>query len=228
MANIKLVLKGRLSWKILGMSLLGGAVVGLLPGAHSLRAQTTGRERPGESAAPVKVEVVRRSQGAYLIAPNDVISIKVFQEEQLDTTARVARDGSLSLPMVGNVSIGSRTLPDATAVIAGAFKEYLVHPQVVLRIVEYSKRRFTVLGQVGRPGIYEIPDEATLSLLEGIGLAGGYSRIANPSRVTVKRSLPGGGEEIFKLDAKQMARSKNAPGFILQAGDTVVVEESLF
>jgi hypothetical protein len=65
-------------------------------------------------------------------------------------------------------------------------------------------------------------------LLEGIGLAGGYTRLANSSRITVKRSLPGMPEHVFKLDARQMARGKNAPRFLLQPGDTVMVEESLF
>ncbi|MEI6873106.1 MAG: polysaccharide biosynthesis/export family protein [Verrucomicrobiota bacterium] len=228
MAIINLVFRGLMPCRVLWVWILGGAVSSLILVGHHLSAQTVGRERSGESGAPLRVEVVRRVQGPYVIAPNDVILIKVFQEDQLDTTARVARDGSVSLPMVGSVMVGSRTLTEATAVVASALKEYLVHPQVGIRVLEYSKRRFTVLGQVGRPGIYEMPDDATLSLLEGIGLAGGYSRIANPSRVTVKRSSPSGGEEIFKLDAKQMARSKNAPGFILQAGDTVMVEESLF
>ena len=190
-------------------------------GEASLIAQST-------LSAPTRVEVVRRSSGGYAITPGDLILVKVFQEDELDTTARVAKDGCISFPMVGSVVIGGKTLAEATAVLGAALKEYLVHPQVTMRIMDYSKRRFTVLGQVNRPGIYDIPDDAALSLLEGIGLAGGYSRIANSSRVTVKRSTAGGGEEIFKLDAKQMARSKGAPGFVLQAGDTVVVEESLF
>ncbi len=99
---------------------------------------------------------------------------------------------------------------------------------MAVRVVEYTKRKFTVLGQVNRPGTFDLPDDAPLSLLEGIGLAGGYTRLANSSRVTVKRSLPGTAEQVFKLDARQMARGKNAPRFQLQPGDTVMVEESLF
>ncbi len=213
---------------IAGRLLLAGCAAGnFFEGAASLSAQAT-RERGLDLGVPARVEVVRRSSGGYAITPGDLVLVKVFQEDELDTTARVAKDGFISFPMVGSVMIGGKTLAEATALLGAALKEYLVHPQVTVRIMDYSKRRFTVLGQVNRPGIYDIPDDASLSLLEGIGLAGGYSRIANPSRVTVKRSTVAGGEEIFKLDAKQMARSKGAPGFALQAGDTVVVEESLF
>ena len=118
-------------------------------------------------------------------------------------------------------------MPEAAAAISQALKDYLVHPQVALRIVDYSKKRFTVLGQVNRPGTFDLPDESPLSLLEGIGLAGGYSRIANPSKVIVKRRGPGG-EQVFHLNAKQMAKGSATPSFQILPGDTVVVEESLF
>jgi protein involved in polysaccharide export with SLBB domain len=206
-----------------------GCVFMFLTGESSLLwAQTPAGVSPADPTVPTRVEVVRKIPSSYALAPNDLLYIKVFQEEELDTTARVSKDGTITFPLVGSVLLGGRSLGEAVAVLSLALKEYLVHPQVSVRIMEYSKRRITVLGQVNRPGIYDIPEDSYLTLLEGIGLAGGYSRIANPSKVTVKRSSSGGGEEVFKLDAKQMARSRGAPSFLLQAGDTVVVEESLF
>jgi len=186
------------------------------------------------SGTPQKVEKVERVEPVasvspgYRLASNDLIHIKVFQEEELETVARVGRDGTIPFPMLGAISVGGKTLPETSGAITLALKEYLVRPQVAVRVVEYTKRKFTVLGQVNRPGTFDLPDESPLSLLEGIGLAGGYTRLANSSRITVKRSLPGMPEQVFKLDARQMARGKNAPRFLLQPGDTVMVEESLF
>jgi protein involved in polysaccharide export with SLBB domain len=177
---------------------------------------------------PPKVEAVASPVLGYRLASNDLIHIRVFQEEELETVARVGRDGTIPFPLLGTVGVGGKTLPEATAAVTHALKEYLIRPQVAVRVVEYTKRKFTVLGQVNRPGTFDMPDDAPLSLLEGIGLAGGYTRLANSSRVTVKRSLPGMPEQVFKLDAREMARGKNAPRFQLQAGDTVMVEESLF
>jgi polysaccharide export outer membrane protein len=179
-------------------------------------------------AAPPKVEPAANAAPGYRLTCNDLIHIKVFQEDELETVARVGRDGTIPFPMLGTLSVGGKTLPETTAAVTLALKDYLVRPQVAVRVVEYTKRKFTVLGQVNRPGTFDLPDDAPLSLLEGIGLAGGYTRLANSSRVTVKRSLPGAGEQVFKLDARQMARAKNAPRFQLQPGDTVMVEESLF
>ena len=214
-----------------GMLCLG---VGLLGFAGLADAQGIARPQPVSSAAPRKVEKVEKVESApsvhpgYRLSSNDLIHIKVFQEEELETVARVGRDGTIPFPLLGIISIGGKTLPETTSALTLALKEYLVRPQVAVRVVEYTKRKFTVLGQVNRPGTFDLPDDAPLSLLEGIGLAGGYTRLANSSRVTVKRSLPGLPEQVFKLDARQMARSKDAPGFQLQPGDTVMVEESLF
>jgi polysaccharide export outer membrane protein len=157
-----------------------------------------------------------------------LIQIQVFQEDELHTTARVGKDGRITFPLLGGVVVGGKTIPETASTITQALKEYIVRPQVAVRILEYTKRRFTVLGQVNRPGTFELPEENPLSLLEAIGMAGGYSRIANPSRVTVKRHSPNGSEEVFRLDAKQMAKSRRAAPFIIQSGDTLVIDESLF
>ncbi len=148
---------------------------------------------------PQKVEAARPPSGGYRLAASDLINIRVFQEDELESTARVGKDGSIPFPLIGSIMVGGKTVPETAAALTVALREYLTHPQVAVRIMDYSKRRFTVLGQVNRPGTFDLPDENPLTLLEGIGMAGGYSRIANPSRVTVKRTNPTGGEQVFKL-----------------------------
>jgi protein involved in polysaccharide export with SLBB domain len=215
---------------LLPTGLLCGALVGQLLPVPACLGQKAPVQKvvPPSLFTPQKVELAASGSTGYRLASNDLIHIKVFQEDELETVARVGRDGTIPFPMLGTLSVGGKTLPETTSAVTLALKDYLVRPQVAVRVVEYTKRKFTVLGQVNRPGTFDLPDDAPLSLLEGIGLAGGYTRLANSSRVTVKRSLPGAAEQIFKLDARQMARGKNAPRFQLQPGDTVMVEESLF
>jgi protein involved in polysaccharide export with SLBB domain len=66
-----------------------------------------------------------------------------------------------------------------------------------------------------------------LTLLQAIGRGGGYTRIANPASVTVKRQA-NGRETILKLNAKTMAKQGDAEPFTLLPGDTVIVAESIF
>ena len=56
-------------------------------------------------------------------------------------------------------------------------------------LLGYAKRRFSILGQVNRPGSYEMPESSPggIDLLEAIAMAGGYTRIAAPERITVRR-----------------------------------------
>ena len=193
----------------------------------ALAQNTPPAQKPFSTTAPQKTDPARSPTAGYRLASNDTVNIQVFQEDELQTTARIGKDGSIPFPLVGPISLGGRTVPEAASAVSQALKDYLVHPQVALRIVDYSKKRFTVLGQVNRPGTFDLPDESPLSLLEGIGMAGGYSRIANPSKVIVKRRGLGG-EQVFHLNAKQMAKGSAVPSFQILPGDTVVVEESLF
>lgn len=164
----------------------------------------------------------------YRISEHDVVQFKVYQESDLDTTARVAKDGTIAFPLIGAVQIGGRTAQEAAQFVQDRLREYLVKPQVSIRITEYSKRRFTVLGQVAKPGTYDLPDDGKVNLIEAIGMAGGYTRSARPSRVTLKRVGKNGQETTFKLDAKSMAVEKGSPRFEVLPGDTIVVAESLF
>lgn len=162
----------------------------------------------------------------YRLTAQDVVQIKVFQETDLETTARISKDGTIPFPLIGSVSLGGRTVQEAGNTIREKLKEYLVNPQITLKITEYSKRRFTVLGQVGRPGTYDFPDDTTMNLLEAIGMAGGYTRIANPGSIILKRQV-NGQEVIYKLNAKSMSKDEATKRFEIQPGDTILVGESI-
>ena len=166
--------------------------------------------------------------GNYVLSPNDVIQLKVFREPDLETKVRIGKDGSASFPLIGNLIIGGKKLEEATRIIETSLnKDYLVNPQVSISIVEYAKRRFTVLGQVQRPGNYEIPNEEKVTLLQAIGMAGGYTRLAEPSRITVKRQVAGK-ETMFQLNARAMAKDNGSQPFEIQPEDTITAGERIF
>ena len=162
----------------------------------------------------------------YRLAANDLIHVKVFQEDELESTVRISKDGTIQFPLVGSARVGGRTVQEAAQTLEAALRDYLTRPQVSIRVMEYSKRRFTVLGQVMKPGAYEMPEDQSLNLLEAIGVAGGYTRIANPAKVVLKRRV-NGVETIFKLNAKAMATEGESKRFDILPGDTILVGESI-
>jgi len=165
---------------------------------------------------------------SYVLAPNDLVNVKVFQEDDLESKVRVSRSGTITLPLIGEIRVGGKTPQQAARVISDAYaKGYLINPQVTLNVLNFAKYRVTVLGQVQRPGSYDFPNRERLTLLEAIGLAGGYTRGANPSRVLIKRVIQGR-ELVYQLDAKKMASEDKSAAFEILAGDVVTVSESRF
>lgn len=176
-----------------------------------------------QTAAPL---VKNQPSANYRLNANDLIHIKVFQEEELEAMVRLSKDGTIQFPMIGSARVGGQTVQEAAQTLEAALREYLVRPQVAIRITEYSKRRFTVLGQVMKPGAYDMPEDLSVNLLEAIGIAGGYTRIANPAKVILKRRV-NGAETIFKLNAKTMATEGENKRFDILPGDTILVGESI-
>jgi protein involved in polysaccharide export with SLBB domain len=83
------------------------------------------------------------------------------------------------------------------------------------------------LGQVNKPGTYPIEGNESISLLQAIGMAGGYTRIANPGKVVVKRAEDGI-EKVYNFNAKKMARTATDSTFRIMPGDVITVAESIF
>jgi len=162
----------------------------------------------------------------YQLTAQDVISVVVFNEPELSVQARVDKDGAINMPLVGLVRIMGQNIRDASKTIESALREYLVKPQASVTILLYTKRRITVLGQVNKPGTIDLPDESAVDLMEAIGMAGGFSRIAN-DKITVTRTV-NGREEVLKLDSKAMRKDGSIKRFLVLPGDTISVGERLF
>ena len=169
------------------------------------------------------------AQDNYKLSPNDVLDFKVFQESDLDAQVRVAGDGTAIFPLIGSVGLGGKSLAEATAILRQHYLNgYLVNPQISLLVQTYSKRTFTILGQVGRPGSFEIGSNQTLTLFEAIGMAGGYSRIADPGKITIRRR-ESGQDQIFHVNGKRAGKDGlGAEDFMVKAGDVITVAESIF
>ena len=206
--------------------------VGPVMGAETRIPAAPAPVRPPSTApaapAVVPAAVPHTASAAYILAPNDVVQMKVYQEDDMETKVRISKDGTASFPLIGAVNIGGRSVEQAAAIVRQLLdRDFLVNPQVTLSVVESSKRRFTVLGQVQKPGTFEIPSEESATLLQAIAMAGGYTRLANPGKVTITRTHAGQ-KMSYTLDARSLASDANVKGFEIQADDTITVHERFF
>ena len=162
------------------------------------------------------------------LSPNDVISVTVYQEDDLATKTIIDKNGMVMLPLLGQVKVGGMTTGQATERIQQLYnKDYLVNPQVNLIVEQFAERRFAVLGQVQHPGSFDFPQNEPVNLLEAIAIAGGYTRLGAPSNVDVRR-IENGFPKIYHLDANEMSKdSKQAP-FEILSDDIIIVGERNF
>ena len=164
----------------------------------------------------------------YELAPGDAVAISVFREPDLTTQQRLSRDGSINFPLLGVVRIGGKTTNDAAALITSLLKQgYLIHPQVSVSILDYAKIKFTVLGQVAAPGAFEMSADQSVDLLTAIARAGGFTRIADPTSVVIRRVI-NGQEETLKVDAKKLVKGGKSERFLIFPNDMISVGESIF
>jgi polysaccharide biosynthesis/export protein len=166
----------------------------------------------------------------YILSANDQVAVEVFGEDDLRTNARLNGEGNLSVPLLGSVHLAGLTLTQAAARLTDLYgRDYLVNPRVNVMLVGYAKRRFTMLGQINHPGSYDMPDGSPegIDLLEAIAMAGGYTRIAAPERISVRRHSKSGRDEIIRVDAKRLARGDRG-NFTVLPGDAITVGESIF
>ena len=211
---------------------------GLLPGFLSaqIAPTTSGSSRPSTSIStpPAAVSSSAFGGGAsapvgYILSPNDQVAVEVFGEEDLRTNGRLNPEGNLSVPLLGSIHLGGLTLTQAASRLTELYgRDYLVNPKINVVLIGYAKRRYSILGQVNRPGSYEMPDSSPggIDLLEAVAVAGGYTRIAAPERITVRRHS-GNGDQILKVNAKRFSKGSGG-SFLILPGDAITVGESIF
>jgi len=162
----------------------------------------------------------------YILSPNDQVGVEVFGEDDLRANGRLSPEGNLNVPLLGSIHLAGLTPTQAASRLTELYsRDYLVNPKINVTLVSYGSRRFTMLGQIGHPGIFEMAPEG-IDLLEAVAMAGGYTRIAAPERITVRRHTASG-EQIIKVNAKRFTKGKGG-GFRVEPGDTITVGESIF
>ena len=164
----------------------------------------------------------------YRLHPMDLIKVQVFQEPDLDRDLRISRDCTIVVPLVGVVDVRNLTVRDTELLLTDLFKkDFLVNPQINITVTEYTPRTVNVLGAVNNPGSVVVPPEKDLSLLDAVARSGGFSRLANRTKVSLTRTLANGQTENFTVNADQLMTGDNSNRWLVQDGDIIYVPERM-
>jgi len=179
------------------------------------------------AGADAPIPSLMAGEGDYILAPGDTLDLMVYREPDLGMRSKIAKDGRVQLPLLGEVKVAGMSVRDAQEQIRKLYDaDYLVDPQIYLNISSYTQRKITVIGQVARPGSYELQGNESLGILEAIGMAGGFTRIADTKNVVVKRRT-GDKVETIKVNTKRLESSEGG-SFQVLPGDILTVGESWY
>lgn len=162
----------------------------------------------------------------YMLRPADILQVKVFQEEDLTREASVSQEYTISLPLIGTVDVRNRSARQVEEAIRQLYdRDFIVNPQVSLIVLKYAERSVNVIGSVNSPQAVPFPPERGLTLLEAIARAGGFSRLADRSKVSITRTDEKGVNTTFTVNAEKLIGGKSANLWSLQVNDVVNVPE---
>jgi polysaccharide export outer membrane protein len=141
------------------------------------------KTKPNVSA--VGKEKVNPAVTEYTVSEEDVLKISVWQNPDLDQEVIVRPDGKISFPLIGDVLTKGMTITELDQEITSKLGEFVRSPEVSISLTKIGGSKIIVLGEVMKPGIVAVTGAKTV--LEAIGLAGGFTRDAVPSSVILIR-----------------------------------------
>lgn len=158
-----------------------------------------------------------------LVAENDLLEVDVFQVDELDKTVRVNPNGSIALPLIGELQAKGKTIPQLESDIEASYRtKYLQNPEVSVFMKESAGQKVTVDGAVNKPGIYSV--SSTTTLLQVIALAGGFKEVADETKLYVYRDISGK-KLVANFSVKDIRGGKKSDPRIY-GGDVVVSFDS--
>jgi protein involved in polysaccharide export with SLBB domain len=160
------------------------------------------------------------------IGPGDVFDVRVYGEEGLTGTYRVASDGTVDYPLLGTISVQGMTPTEVTRRISDGLVsgQFLKNPNVSVFVKEYSSKKISIFGQVNKPGTFQYVDG--MSIVEAISIAGGFTSMARPNDVAVTRVI-NSVEKKFLVPVEAIGQGR-ASNFVLRPGDIVFVPQRVF
>jgi polysaccharide export outer membrane protein len=200
---------------------------------------TTGTERPGtgtdasvsdEAAIQTQINSVYQSfQNSYRLGPGDVIAIYVDKHPD-DTLPKaiVSPVGQIYYPLMGNVTVVGKTLPQLQTHFTSSISEFIKEPKVTVALLEVNSAKIGVLGEVRTPGVLIM--NRPMRVLDAITSAGGITDLGNSSSVSILRQYEDGRVEMVTTNVKKILKGKADPeeNLYLRAGDTVIVHGNLY
>jgi polysaccharide export outer membrane protein len=162
----------------------------------------------------------------YLLGAGDLLQVKVYEAEDLDTKVRVSSRGYVTLPLLGAVAVKNLSAREAEQAIENLYRvRYIKDPHVSIFVEEHFSRRVTLMGQFRNPGTYDYLSKQRL--LDVMALGGGLSDKAGRVIQIRRSSGTSEGQSVFVVDLDQLIKvGKSELNIEINSGDVLFVPEA--
>jgi polysaccharide biosynthesis/export protein len=172
-------------------------------------------------------------QADYVVGPQDVLSITVWDQNDLSGKFTVETDGSFTFPLIGRIQAGGLTLRQVESELRKRLADgYFKNPQLSVAIETYRSQRVFITGEVRTPGTYTLTGD--MSLIEALSRAGSTTQFAGVEVVIVRSTegkstsgpvLPNqaDGSSSIRVDLKELQSGGLSQNVQLRDGDTIFV-----
>jgi polysaccharide export outer membrane protein len=159
----------------------------------------------------------------YRLGPEDVISVVVFNQDRYSRSGIVIPpSGRISLSLIpGGLFVNGKTVDDVAELIKKKYDEYIIDPQVTVSLDKASSYRYSVIGDVGQPGIR--PMTRRMTVTEALAEAGGVLPTGDKSKVVVLRRQTSGMLSPIAVNVSAIYKGRAADNTYLVPGDQIVV-----
>lgn len=156
----------------------------------------------------------------YVIGPEDVLDISVWNNTTISRTVPVRPDGMISLPLLNDVRASGQTPLQLRDDLMKRLTPYIPDPEVSVIVREVHSPKVSVVGSVKKPGRFELKTGSTV--MDLLAMAEGLNEFASPSRIVVLRNEGGVARKLY-FNYRKVTTGNGQENFQLRPGDIIVV-----
>jgi polysaccharide export outer membrane protein len=165
------------------------------------------------------------SASELVLGVGDNIAINVWENANLNTDATIRPDGTITMPLVGDIKATGETPTSLKITIKNKLQNFvrLQGTEITVAVKSWKSYRFTIQGEVGHAGVFT--QDHYVNVADALALAGGPSRFAKRGEIVLMRRDPRTGKiKQIPLDYDDLASGKRQDmNIIVMSGDTIWV-----
>jgi polysaccharide biosynthesis/export protein len=197
---------------------LGQSIPAELPAAQTVE-QAAKSASGAQATTPDTAKDSADQSNSVRLGPGDVVEVNVYNVPELASKVRVSNSGDVYLPLIDYVHVDGLTLEEAQTLIQKRLEDggFVRSPHVTIFVDEANSQSVTVIGEVGKPGIY--PDAADRKLYEVISQAGGFNATASRKIAVIRKNQT----DPIRVDLPRNLADDLSGNIDILPGDTITV-----